>query len=434
MDSQRRQAMLQMSFQLDVELAYLDLAIAKQIYKMRKQKMPEPRKPRKRRFWVRPWYLHRPMMGQFRLLMNDLRLEDEESFKNFTRMDADTFFTILARIQARIKKQDTFWREAISPAHRFAVALRYYATGTSYQAMHFSWFMGANTIGNIVRQVSEAIIEEYAEEEMNCPITKEGWLTIAQRFSSRWNYHHCLGALDGKHVAIKKPAHSGSVYHNYKKFFSVILMALVDAEYRFIWIDVGTPGSHSDAQIWNDCELHTFIKDQQLEVPEEEPLPGGDVPVPYFIVGDDAFALRNYLMKPYGRTRRVLTHAERVFNYRTSRARRIVENAFGILVNRWGCMGTTMRQMPEIVQAIVSACCILHNILRSRGLPRGAMDEEDANHQVIPGAWRDGVILADGEGGNRGNTGTNEGKDVRQYLTDYYVSPEGQVPWQDRMV
>ena len=397
--------------------------------------MPIARTRTRRRFWVRGWYLHRPVRGQFRLLMDDLRLDDEESFKSFTRMTPETFFSILERIEGRIRKQDTWWREAIEPAHRLAVTLRYYATGNSYQSMHFSWFMGDNTIGNIVRQVSEAIIAEYAEEKLNCPVTREGWMAIADKFSSRWNFHHCLGALDGKHVSIKQPPNSGSLYHNYKKFFSIVLMALVDADYRFMWIDVGTPGSHSDAQIWNDCELQELIKEDQLEVPEEEPLPGGDVPVPYAIVGDDAFALRSYLIKPYGRTRRVLTHAERIFNYRASRARRVVENAFGILANRWGCMLTTMKQHPKTVIAIVSACCILHNILRSQGLQRGLADEEDADHQVIPGSWRKGPAanMVDGHG-ERGNSGTQDAKEVREKLTEYYASPAGQVPWQDRMI
>ena len=142
-------------------------------------------------------------------------------------------------------------------------------------------------------------------------------------------------------------------------------------------------------------------------------------------------------MKPYGRMRRNLTKSERIFNYRTSRARHIVENAFGILVNRWGCMGTTMRQQPKTVEAIVIACCCLHNLLRTKGMPRGLADFEDASHQVIQGTWRnEGPILVDGEG-ERGRgciPGTDKAKDVRQHLTEYYSSPEGEVPWQDNMI
>lgn len=422
---------MELSCRLEVELAHLDLAIATQIYRRRREELPI--RPRRRRFWVRHWYLQRPMMGQYHLLMDELRLRDESSFKNFTRMDPETFFYILGRIEEAIRKQDTFWREAISPAQRLAVTLRYYASGDSYQSMHFNWYMSDNTICKIVREVTEAIIAEFAEEQLNCPTTREGWIAIADKFATRWNYHHCLGALDGKHVAMKKPQNSGSLYHNYKGFFSIILMALVDADYRFLWVDVGAAGSNSDAQIWNDCELKDMMEEKTLQVPEDQPLPGTDVPLPYFIVGDDAFGLSTFLMKPYGRTRRNLTMNERIYNYRTSRARRIVENAFGILVNKWGCMGTTMRQTPKTVSAIVIACCCLHNLLRTQKMPKGLVDEEDANHEIIPGAWRDGDILVDGLG-DRGNYGTNRAKQVRQHLTEYYVSPEGSVPWQDKMV
>ena len=122
----------QMSCRLDMELEHHDLAIARQIYRRRREEMPI--RPR-RRFWVRHWYLQRPRMGQYQLLMDQLMLQDESSFKNFTRMDPETFFYILGRIQEAIRKQDTFWREAISPGHKLALTLRYYACGDCYQSM-----------------------------------------------------------------------------------------------------------------------------------------------------------------------------------------------------------------------------------------------------------------------------------------------------------
>ena len=72
--------------------------------------------------------------------------------------------------------------------------------------------------------------------------------------------------------------------------------------------------------------------------------------MPYFIIGDDAFPLRTWLMKPF--SRRNLENDQRIFNYRLSRARRIVENAFGILANIFQCLRTTMRQQPKTVESI----------------------------------------------------------------------------------
>ena len=121
-------------------------------------------------------------------------------------------------------------------------------------------------------------------------------------------------------MAIRCPKNGGSLYFNYKGFHSIILLALVDAKYKFLWVDVGTNGSSSDAQIFNDCDLCSGIIDGTLDVPDAEPLPGDDRDMPYFLIGDDAFSLRTWLMKPF--SARGLPDEERIYNYRLSHARR----------------------------------------------------------------------------------------------------------------
>ena len=81
-------------------------------------------------------------------------------------------------------------------------------------------------------------------------------------------------------------------------------MALVDADYKLIWADIGGMVSASDAQIYNASELKECVEDGSLGFPDPEPLPNYNRDVPYFFVGDDAFALRPDMMKPYsGMTR-----------------------------------------------------------------------------------------------------------------------------------
>jgi len=108
-------------------------------------------------------------------------------------------------------------------------------------------------------------------------------------------------------------------------------MVLVDPNYSFLWSQVGDVGPSSDGQIWNHCELHRALQDGVLGVPEADPLPGDDVNTPYHVIGDDAFALRTGFMKPV--PRRGLDNGRVIFNFRLSRTRRVVENAFGILAN-----------------------------------------------------------------------------------------------------
>ena len=82
----------------------------------------------------------------------------------------------------------------------------------------------------------------------------------------------CPGALDGKHVALKKPKTSGALYHNYKGFFSIVMLALVDGQYKFRWVDAGTDGSCSDAQIFNACQLKRRIEDGRIDFPDPAPI------------------------------------------------------------------------------------------------------------------------------------------------------------------
>ena len=125
-------------------------------------------------------------------------------------------------------------------------------------------------------------------------------------------------------------------------------------------------GSTSDAAIFNRSEMKEVIENGIIGFPAADPLPNDDRSMPYFIIGDDDFPLRTWLMKPY--SRRNLPDAERVFNYRLSRVG-VVENAFGILSNIFRCLLTTMQQTPKVVESIGLACRCLHNFMRYFRMP-----------------------------------------------------------------
>ena len=219
-----------------------------------------------------------------------------------------------------------------------------------------------------------------------CPRTAEDWRTVSTEFWKHWQFPNCLGALDGKHVAIKKPPKSGSDYFNYKGFCSIVLMALVDANYRFLWVDIGSNGRCADGGVFAETELRQAIEEGQLGIPPDEPLPNDDIPLPYAIIADDAFPLKQWLLKPY--PLRDLTVDQRIFNYRLSRGRRIVENGFGILGNRWRVLTRKIEISPERVEIVVLAACSLHNLIRTRypNITNNLLDSEDpVTHNINNG-------------------------------------------------
>ena len=308
---------------------------------------------RPRQYWTRPWIARRLQFGHYHNLMAELERESHGDFVSFLRMEPAMFYELLERITPRISKQTTNWRKPLDPGLKLAVTLRYLATGNSYHSLAFNFRVAHNSISIFVREVCEAIIEELGEEVVSVPDTEDKWREVASKFETRWNFPHTLGAIDGKHIAMKSPTNSGTVYHNYKGFFSLILLGLVDADYKFLWVDVGANGSTSDCAVFNQSNLKASLENGTLLIPAPEPLPQDDIDMPYFIVGDDAFPLHTSMMKPFSSRR--LTDEERIFNYRLSRARRIVENAFGILANRFRCLLTTMPQEPKTVTTIAMA-------------------------------------------------------------------------------
>lgn len=150
-----------------------------------------------------------------------------------------------------------------------------------------------------------------------------------------WNVPNCIGAMDGKHIEFKAPLSQGSLYHNYKGTNSIVLLALVNAHYQFIYVNVGVNGRVSDGGVFRESDLAKYTNDPRnpLNVPKEKPLPNMNQSVPFVILADAAFPLQNHILKPY--PSRNLSHDEQIFNYRLSRGRRVVENAFGILSNRF---------------------------------------------------------------------------------------------------
>nr|CAH7767345.1 unnamed protein product [Callosobruchus chinensis] len=209
---------------------------------------------------------------------------------------------------------------------------------------------------------------------------------------------HAIGAIDGKHVMLQAPVNSATEYYNYyKHYFSVVLFALVDADCNFIYADVGSQGRISDGGVFKNTTLYKKLEGREKKIAHAEVL---QVPyaveVPYYILGDKAFALNEYTIKPFEGNHEPRS-PERVFNYRHSRARRVVENALGIVSSVFRVLRKPMLLEPLIATKVVLSTLYLHNFLRkppSRGIytPPGSLDT-DQNGATINGRWRNDTPL-----------------------------------------
>lgn len=112
-------------------------------------------------------------------------------------------------------------------------------------------------------------------------------------------FPHCVGAIDGKYVIIQCPSNTGSEHYNYKNSFCIVLMGLVNSEYRFMFADLGSQVRISDGHVFKNCLLWKNICSNVLNIPISYSLVGSNTDLPYVFLGDGAFALNTSLMKPY---------------------------------------------------------------------------------------------------------------------------------------
>lgn len=280
----------------------------------------------------------------------------------------------------------------------------------------------------------QSIIKYKLKFIFQLPTTSIAWKEISRAFETLWNFPHCIGALDGKHVVLQAPINSGSEFFNYKSNFSIVLFALVDANYNFMFADIGCQGRISDGGVFKASKIHSMLTKNTLGLPLPEELPGRSMPVPYFIAGDGAFPLEKNLMKPYSGSYAKGT-PQRVFNYRLSRARRVVENAFGIASSVFRVLRKPMLLEPEKAELIVMCVILLHNYLRTNSpnlyIPQGTLDYYQ-NGVLVEGSWRANEemtsMLPLRHIPRRSNP---DCKQIRDEIADYCVH-EGVLPWQNQ--
>ena len=167
---------------------------------------------------------------------------------------------------------------------------------------------------------------------MQFPTSERDWQRNAKGFEVKCNFPNCLGAVDGKHVAIVPPPGAGSYFFNYKGYNSQVLTGIADWNYGFIYLNYGTNGHVSDGGVLEYIDLYDKLQNECLKIPESFDVKRRKLP--YVFIGDEAFSLRKDFLKPYNLKQ--MTWERKISNYCLCHAWRITENVFGILVARFG--------------------------------------------------------------------------------------------------
>lgn len=300
--------------------------------------------------------------------------------------------------------------------------------------------VGESTAHMIVKETCTILVQVLIPIYMKPP-TEVEWKEICSDFLRLWNLPNCVGAIDGKHITIQAPPNSGSMYFNYKKTFSLVLMAVCDARYRFMLFDVGAYGSDSDGGILSRSAFGKAIYEATLNLPRGTArLPGSDQETPCYFVGDEAFQMSTNVMRPY--PGRFLNDQKRIFNYRLSRARRTIENTFGILAARWRIFRRPIHAGPDVVDKFVLAAMCLHNFLKTKNdgqvsqqqkyCPPQFIDRETSEGNIIEGEWRqqsqsDHIRPIGNCGAYRA---MRDAYTMRDTLSSYFMTPAGEILWQ----
>lgn len=221
------------------------------------------------------------------------------------------------------------------------------------------------------------------------------------------------------------PNGSGSLYYDYKGHFSIVLFALCDSYLNFRYINVGHYGKTSDGTIFSHSTLQSILENGSSNIPPNS-----------VVLGDEAFPLKKYLMKPYPRTQG-LSKEKKIFNYRLSRARRVVENAFGLLVSKWRIFERPIAVEVNKVDKKIKACCALHNWLRhtsSTYITPNFVDRENSITGHSEGMFNDVnmrafQLLRPAQPSSSPKTAV----EIRDDFANYFAT-DGAVTWQERMI
>lgn len=179
--------------------------------------------------------------------------------------------------------------------------------------------MGSSTVGGIVKAVCKCLWKVFQPLHMPIPTTLD-YQCIAERFIQFGNSPTALEQLTENMLELSVLAILDPMYYNYNHYFSIILQAVADDHFKFVCIDVGGYGEKSDGGTFAASDVGRFLNSNKLAIPGNKELPSTNVEVPHVFIADEAYLLKENIMKPFSKRR--LGESEEIFNKRLSTARK----------------------------------------------------------------------------------------------------------------
>lgn len=322
--------------------------------------------------------------------------------ENF-RMSNATFLYVCNELRSTIEKNDTIMRKAIPVEQRVALTIWFLSTGSDFRTIGHLFGVSKSTVCLVVREVCQAIVTVLLPKYIRFPVN-DGLKEVVTGFKHKWGFPQCTGVVDGTHIPIVSPQEYPADYFNRKGWHSILMQGTVNHLGHFVDVYIGWPGRVHDARVFTNSTLYRKGQEGVLLPQWVEHLGGKDIPL--VILGDPAYPLLPWLMKAFPDNGR-LTSQQKLFNYRLSRARVVVEHAYGRLKGRWRCLlkriDIDVRNVPELI----AACCTLHNICEIHG---DSFDEH----------WLEGVEVTREAEASDGTTQSESGDSIRRALMLYF--------------
>ena len=238
------------------------------------------------------------------------------------------------------------------------------------------------TVSKILTAFTKSMVK-LAPKFIFMPKERGDIIETKQNFYQFAGFPGVIGCIDGTHIPIVAPHDDEFAYVNRKKFHSINVQAICDANLVFMDVVAKWPGSNHDSFILLTSAIHDEFERGKF----------GDS----WLLGDSGYPLKQWLITSIPAPS---TPAERKFNVLHRKTRCLVERAFGVLKSRWRIMdhtGGSLCYSPAKAAKITVTCCVLHNICRRHGTPilgsqplASPLNVEDEDHGAnnVPSGWR----------------------------------------------